>query len=134
MIMKTEIAQQWDIQFRNLDAPGHAVDRPPADAPPLPPPPRRRRSPATTRSPVAIEGVGDLPVTMARCCNPAPPEPISGYLTLARGVTIHRAQCPSFIRMRARNPERVLHVDWNAEAERPPSPQIRPQPPERFAS
>ena len=39
-------------------------------------PPRRARR---RRSPVEIEGVGDLPVTLARCCGPVPPEPISGY-------------------------------------------------------
>jgi len=64
-----------------------------------------------------IVGVGDLPVTMARCCGPVRPEPISGYVTLARGVTIHRSQCPSLLRMRAQNPERVLQVDWNSGAD-----------------
>src|SRR5690606_7926490 len=43
------------------------------------------------RSPVEIEGVGDLPITLARCCAPIRPNPIRGYLTLGRGVTIHRA-------------------------------------------
>ncbi|HEY5019538.1 MAG TPA: HD domain-containing protein, partial [Steroidobacteraceae bacterium] len=62
-------------------------------------PPRR-----AARSPVAIEGVGDLPITMARCCNPVPPEAIAGYVTLGRGVTIHRARCASLLRMRALKP------------------------------
>ncbi len=60
-----------------------------------------------------IEGVGDLPVTMARCCSPVPPEQIAGYLTLGRGVTVHRASCPNLARMRARHGARVLVVDWN---------------------
>ena len=64
-----------------------------------------------------IEGVGDLPTTMARCCAPVPPEAIAGYLTLGRGVTIHREQCGSLIRMRALKPERVLKVDWNTGGE-----------------
>ena len=86
---------------------------------------RRRRKASAARSPVAIDGVGDLPVTLARCCGPVPPEPISGYLTLARGVTVHRRQCPSLLRMRAQNPERVLEVEWNSATESRLPVQIR---------
>jgi GTP pyrophosphokinase len=79
---------------------------------------RARRQPRAGRSPVAIEGVGDLPITMARCCGPVPPEAIAGYLTLGRGVTIHRARCASLLRMRALKPERVLAVEWTMDADR----------------
>ncbi|MFX6027521.1 ACT domain-containing protein, partial [Acinetobacter baumannii] len=41
--------------------------------------------------------------------------PIAGYVTFGRGVTIHRAECPSLARMRAVKPERVLKVDWTSE-------------------
>jgi GTP pyrophosphokinase len=71
----------------------------------------RRRS-----SPVEIEGVGDLPTTLARCCAPLRPQPIAGYVTLGRGVTIHRSDCPSLMRMRAAKPERVLRVEWTSAA------------------
>ena len=64
-------------------------------------------------SPVEIEGVGDLPVTLARCCAPLRPQPIAGYVTVGRGVTIHRSDCPSLIRMRATKPDRVLNVEWS---------------------
>jgi GTP pyrophosphokinase len=88
---------------------------------PTPPPPEpsirqhARPGPASTRrgsSPVEIEGVGDLPVTLARCCAPLRPQPIAGYVTVGRGVTVHRSNCPSLLRMRATKPERVLHVEW----------------------
>ena len=84
-----------------------------------PPPPRVARLPraAKTRrraSPVEIEGVGDLPTTLARCCAPLRPQPIAGYVALGRGVTVHRSDCASFIRMAAVKPERVLKVDWSA--------------------
>jgi GTP pyrophosphokinase len=65
-------------------------------------------------SPVEIEGVGDLPVTLARCCAPLRPQPITGYVTLGRGVTVHRSSCASFARMSALKPDRVLQVDWAA--------------------
>ena len=74
-----------------------------------------RPAPASTRrggSPVEIEGVGDLPATLARCCAPLRPQPIAGYVTVGRGVTIHRSDCPSMVRMRATKPERVLKVAW----------------------
>src|SRR6202043_2217952 len=74
--------------------------------------PRQRRS--GSGSPVEIEGVGDLPTTLARCCGPLRPQPIAGYVTVGRGVTIHRSDCPSLVRMRATKPERVLKVAWAA--------------------
>ncbi len=73
----------------------------------------RPRSRPSGRSPVDIEGVGDLPTTLARCCGPVPPEPIAGYLTVGRGVTIHRAGCSGLARMRTQQPQRVLRVEWN---------------------
>ncbi|MGH8322503.1 MAG: bifunctional (p)ppGpp synthetase/guanosine-3',5'-bis(diphosphate) 3'-pyrophosphohydrolase [Steroidobacteraceae bacterium] len=64
-------------------------------------------------SPVEIEGVGDLPATLARCCAPLRPQPVAAYVTVGRGVTIHRSDCPSLMRMRATKPERVLKVEWS---------------------
>ena len=81
--------------------------------------PTRKRPGGTSaaRSPVAIEGVGDLPITIARCCGPVPPDPIAGYVTLGRGVTIHRERCPNLLRMQAVNPRRVLRVEWNLDTD-----------------
>jgi len=78
---------------------------------------RKRRPGRSSRSPVQIEGVGDLPITIARCCSPVPPEPIAGYVTQGRGVTIHRAQCASMQRMRGLNPKRVLNVEWTLDSD-----------------
>ena len=61
---------------------------------------------------VEIEGVGDLMSTYARCCNPLPPEAVTGYVTMGRGVTIHRSGCSSLARIAARAPERLLQVQW----------------------
>jgi GTP pyrophosphokinase len=80
--------------------------------------PTRTRSGGTAaRSPVDIEGVGDLPTTIARCCGPVPPEPIAGYVTLGRGVTIHRERCPNLLRMQSLNSKRALRVEWNLESD-----------------
>ncbi len=105
--------------FRRIDdalkstTPTAAVPEPPAVvAPPEPPPPKTRKLVGSGRSPVEIEGVGDLPITLARCCGPVRPEAISGYFTLGRGVTIHRAGCASLARMLKAKPERQFNVEW----------------------
>ena len=67
------------------------------------------------REPVAavkVEGVGDLMSTHARCCNPVPPEPVTGYVTVGRGITLHRSGCRNLARLAARAPQRLLQVDW----------------------
>ena len=91
--------------------------------------PAARPGPASTRrnrgaSPVEIEGVGDLPVTLARCCAPLRPEKIAGYVTVGRGVTVHRSDCPSLIRMRATRPDRVLNVEWSGTNAAPPAVEL----------
>jgi GTP pyrophosphokinase len=78
------------------------------------PPKPKILKPAATRQPggMTVDGVGDLLSTIARCCRPVPPEPIAGYITLGRGVSIHRADCANLLRMRDAQPQRVLAVDW----------------------
>ena len=67
---------------------------------------------------IRVMGIGDLLTTYARCCRPVPPEPIHGYVTVGRGVTIHRADCANLRRLQARHPERQIPVDWGQQAER----------------
>ena len=63
---------------------------------------------------VTVEGVDNLLVQVARCCQPLPGEPITGYLTRARGVSVHRPDCAAFLRLAARQPARVLPVEWGS--------------------
>ena len=73
---------------------------------------RRGAGKPASSNPIEVEGVGDLPITLARCCAPMRPEPIVGYLTLGRGLTVHAARCRSFVRMRAGHPQRSVLVNW----------------------
>jgi GTP pyrophosphokinase len=66
----------------------------------------------TSAEGISVMGVGDLLSTFARCCRPVPPEAIRGYLTVGRGITIHRANCGNLARIAQRQPTRVLPVDW----------------------
>ncbi|MFI2810616.1 MULTISPECIES: GTP diphosphokinase [Microbulbifer] len=61
---------------------------------------------------VYIDGVGNLMTHIARCCNPVPGDEIMGYITLGRGVSIHRKDCANMLRMQSEEHERVLQVEW----------------------
>jgi GTP pyrophosphokinase len=76
--------------------------------------PQRRKGTArkSARSPVLLGGVEDLPISLARCCAPVKPEPIAGYATVGRGVTIHRADCPGLKRMSTGRPDRLIAATW----------------------
>ena len=63
---------------------------------------------------VLVVGVESLLTSLARCCRPAPPDAIGGYVTRGKGVAVHRAVCVDFRRMAARSPERVIAVAWGA--------------------
>lgn len=84
-------------------------------APPVAPTrPRHRESPDEG---LVIEGVGRLLTTLARCCQPVAGEPIVGFITRGRGVSVHRADCPQLLRLAARDPARVLEVSWGTRAQ-----------------
>jgi GTP pyrophosphokinase len=61
---------------------------------------------------LAVQGIGDLLSTYARCCKPVPPEPIVGYITVGRGVSIHSQSCANLARLKLKSPARVLALDW----------------------
>jgi GTP pyrophosphokinase len=63
---------------------------------------------------VLVVGVESLMTSLARCCRPAPPDAIGGYVTRGRGVAVHRASCTNFRQMAQRSPERVIAVGWGA--------------------
>ena len=67
-------------------------------------------------SALSIEGVGNLLTTLARCCQPLPGDPVRGFVTRGRGVSVHRADCPSLARLARRDPDRVIEVAWGKAA------------------
>jgi GTP pyrophosphokinase len=61
---------------------------------------------------ILIVGVDRLMTGLARCCKPAPPDPIVGFVTRGKGISIHRQICSNVARMRERQPERLITADW----------------------
>ena len=76
---------------------------------------RAPRKAANRATEFTVEGVGNLLVQLARCCQPVAGEPIVGYLTRGRGVTVHRPDCASYLRLAAAQPQRVLPVEWGGK-------------------
>jgi GTP diphosphokinase / guanosine-3',5'-bis(diphosphate) 3'-diphosphatase len=80
---------------------------------------RRRRARPTTSSSrygISVEGVDDVMLRLAKCCRPVPGDPIVGYISLGRGITIHREDCPN-VGVLKRDPERFTQVSWDGDAE-----------------
>lgn len=75
-------------------------------------PKRPSTKPGARRGDVQIQGVGNLLTQMAGCCQPLPGDPIVGYITLGRGVTIHRQDCATVLQLSGREPERMIQVSW----------------------
>jgi GTP pyrophosphokinase len=74
-----------------------------------------QRAPArrVNRSPsgIRIAGTDDVLVRLSKCCSPVPGDPIMGYVTIGKGVSVHRADCPNVAYMSA-TPERILQASW----------------------
>ncbi|MEQ5801881.1 GTP diphosphokinase [Halomonas sp. H10-9-1] len=76
-----------------------------------------RRSPAKgAQSDITVLGVGNLKTSMANCCHPVPGEPIVGFITQGRGVTVHRQDCPNILQLRLDEPQRIIEVEWGERA------------------
>jgi GTP pyrophosphokinase len=87
----------------------------PAEAPPAV---TTHQSRAGETRGILVVGVDRLMTQLARCCKPAPPDGIVGFVTKGRGVSIHRHDCPSLARMVHDQPERRITADWGNQKDR----------------
>jgi guanosine-3',5'-bis(diphosphate) 3'-pyrophosphohydrolase len=76
--------------------------------------PTRARIAASQTVGIKVQGVEDVLVRLAKCCTPVPGDPIVGYISLGKGITIHRGDCPN-VKALMRNPERFTAVDWDGD-------------------
>ncbi len=75
----------------------------------------------TEKSPkggVLVVGIDSLMTQLARCCKPAPPDAIGGFVTRGKGVSIHRTDCSNFRELAARSQERVIEVEWGTPSQK----------------
>jgi len=91
--------------------------RPPEEREPVPEFVPRKSKAGGKNDGLLIVGMDKLLTQLGRCCKPAPPDPIEGYITRGKGISIHRTQCPNFIGMARLNPERVIAADWGDSAQ-----------------
>jgi GTP pyrophosphokinase len=78
--------------------------------------PRQRPTSSSGQYGIRVDGVEDVMLRLAKCCRPVPGDPIVGYISLGRGITIHRKDCPN-ARLLQRNPERFTGVSWEGDQE-----------------
>ena len=64
---------------------------------------------------ISVSGVEDVLVRLAKCCTPVPGDSVVGYISMGRGITVHRADCPN-VKALQRNPERFTPVEWEGSA------------------
>ena len=72
-----------------------------------------RAAPNAKNGGVLVVGVGSLLTQLAKCCKPAPPDDILGFVTKGKGVSVHRSDCSNFRNMAHGSPDRVIEVAWN---------------------
>jgi GTP pyrophosphokinase len=73
---------------------------------------RHDHKPSQPKGGVLVVGVDSLLTQLAKCCKPAPPDAIHGFVTRGKGVSIHREDCTNFRHMAHKTPERVIDVAW----------------------
>jgi len=77
---------------------------------------RARRTKDASNYGIVVKGVEDVAVRLAKCCRPVPGDEIAGYVSLGRGITIHRADCKN-VKALKRAPERFVDVGWEGDNE-----------------
>jgi len=109
-----------ELNTRQLQTAIHSLAEPSGAAPAAvvdePVVPRESRAKGAG-SGILIVGVDRLMTGLARCCKPAPPDPIIGFVTRGKGISIHRQSCSNVARMKERQPERLIVADWGTRRE-----------------
>jgi GTP pyrophosphokinase len=106
-----EVVGKDEFSLRNIET----LLRPPTPAPPPDEGALVRKSRGSEKSDkggVLVVGVSSLMTQLAKCCRPAPPDAIGGFVTRSHGVSVHRADCSNFRTMAAHSAERVVDVEW----------------------
>ncbi len=82
------------------------------------PPKETRSAPSSNQLGIHVDGVEDVAIRIPQCCRPVPGDDVVGYISLGRGITVHRRDCPN-VKALEKNPERFTTVDWDTHAKGP---------------
>ena len=74
---------------------------------------RQSKIQKSSRNGILVDGEDGLLTTLAKCCKPAPPDDIVGFVTRTKGISVHRASCPSLQKLAAQSPEKMLPAAWS---------------------
>jgi len=89
-------------------------------APDLPEvPAQKRKAKQSKQGSILVVGVDRLLTQLAKCCKPVPPDPVRGFVTRGKGVSVHREDCASLKRLAERSPERLIEAQWGARSDAP---------------
>jgi GTP pyrophosphokinase len=66
---------------------------------------------------LVIQGVGNMLTSIANCCKPVPGDPVVGFITIGRGVSIHRDDCVNLLQLKSKEPEKIIDVSWGGEVQ-----------------
>lgn len=76
-----------------------------------------RRRPVAKDADIEVQGVGNLLTHLAGCCKPVPGDEVIGYVSVGKGISVHREDCKDLASLRAQHPDRVIEVNWREEVE-----------------
>lgn len=79
--------------------------------------PKKAKPKKSSDSGILVVGVDRLMTQLARCCKPVPPDPVRGFVTRGRGVSVHREDCAALKRLAERSPERLIDAQWGAKSD-----------------
>jgi len=82
------------------------------EEPALPVARKQKKTASSGKASMLVVGMGGLATQLAKCCKPVPPDPIRGFVTRGKGVSVHREDCASFRRLAEQQPERVMETEW----------------------
>ncbi len=113
-----EVVGKDEYSLRNIEMFLRPVSAPPAEDDKLF---RKAQQPKPSQqhAGVLVVGMDSLLTQLAKCCRPAPPDDVRGYVTKGKGVSVHRAKCGNFLQLLQNNPDRVIEVAWHGKQNDP---------------
>ena len=106
-----------ELNMRQLQVAVRGVDALPDECLLAEPPVQKHKASDVAEKGILIVGVDKLLTQLAGCCKPAPPDPIIGFVTRGKGISVHRMDCSNFANMEAMSPERVIETEWGSQTE-----------------